>query len=145
MFTSIASFLSGALNAVSGFFKLKASPNVQRREAEKDVAAKDAEIRSKTDQIKQAVYSGDDVNLNKIVIDLMKPALAVILAFGAGCASNQPEIVYIPTDRKIESCTNSLGISCKAVPDAVMVEMLEKIQELNSIKTEMKVDKRVTK
>ena len=76
----------------------------------------------------------------------MNPVLIISIALTSlvGCIS-KTETVYIPTDRKIESCVNSLGISCKAVPDAVMVEMLEKIQELEELKREMKVDKRVSK
>jgi len=70
--------------------------------------------------------------------------IAVPFVFLAGCASNTKP-VYIPTDRKIESCTNSIGISCKAVPDAVMVEMMEKLEELKALKLEQKVDKRVAK
>jgi len=74
--------------------------------------------------------------------------ITIVLATFAfsGCASKQPTpTVYIATDRRIETCTNSLGIVCKAVPNAVMADMLEKLQELKDLKTEMKVDKRVGK
>ncbi len=143
--TKIFSFLSAIGSAVAGWFNWKSSPVAQRRAAEEDIAKRDAEIKAATDEIKDAVYSADDTKLNKIVSRLMKPALAIsiVLTMLTGCIS-RTETVYIPTDRKIESCTNSLGISCKAVPDALMVEMLEKIQELEELKREMKVDKRVS-
>lgn len=140
----IFSMLAGIANAIAGYFKLKASANRQRREAEKDVAAKEAETKAKADEIKEAVYTANDARLNEIVIGLMQPAVAVMVAVFAGCAP-QPKTVYIPTDRNIESCTNSIGMPCKAVPDPVMVEMLEKLQELKELKAEMKVDKRVLK
>lgn len=63
-----------------------------------------------------------------------------------GCASSpKTTTVYIATDRRIETVTNSVGIVCKAVPNAVMDEMLVKLQELKDLKTEQKVDKRVSK
>jgi len=68
----------------------------------------------------------------------------LLLTFAFGCSS-APKVTYIPTDRRIESCTNSLGIACKAVPNAVMEEMMVKLQELKDLKTEQKVDKRVGK
>lgn len=144
--TKLLSFLSSIGSAIGGWFKWKSSPVAQRRAAEEDIAKRDAEIKAATDEIKDAVYSADDTKLNKIVSRLMKPALAIsiVLTMLTGCIS-RTETVYIPTDRKIESCTNSLGISCKAVPDALMVEMLEKIQELEELKREMKIDKRVSK
>ena len=144
--TKLLSFLSSIGSAIGGWFNWKSSPVAQRRAAEEDVAKREAEIKAATDDIKDAVYSADDTKLNEIVSRLMKPALiiSIVLTSLVGCVS-KPEIVYIPTDRKIESCVNSLGISCKAVPDAVMVEMLEKIQELEELKREMKVDKRVSK
>ena len=143
--TKIFSFLSAIGSAVAGWFSWKNSPVAQRRAAEEDIAKRDAEIKAATDEIKDAVYSADDSKLNEIVSRLMKPALAIsiVLTMLTGCIS-RTETVYIPTDRKIESCTNSLGISCKAIPDALMVEMLEKIQELEELKREMKVDKRVS-
>lgn len=144
--TKLLSFLSSIGSAIGGWFNWKSSPVAQRRAAEEDIAKRDAEIKAATDEIKDAVYSADDTKLNEIVSRLMKPVLIISIALTSlvGCISN-PETVYIPTDRKIESCINSLGISCKAVPDAVMVEMLEKIQELEELKREMKIDKRVSK
>lgn len=70
---------------------------------------------------------------------------AALLAFALGCASRAPETTYVPTDRRIETCTNSIGIVCKAVPNAVMEEMLLKIRELKDLKTEQKVNQRVSK
>lgn len=144
--TKLLSFLSSIGSAIGGWFNWKSSPVAQRRAAEEDIAKRDAEIKAATDEIKDAVYSADDTKLNEIVSRLMKPVLIISIALTSfvGCIS-KTETVYIPTDRKIESCVNSLGISCKAVPDAVMVEMLEKIQELEELKREMKVDKRVSK
>lgn len=144
--TKLLSFLSSIGSAIGGWFNWKSSPVAQRRAAEEDIAKRDAEIKAATDEIKDAVYSADDTKLNEIVSRLMKPVLIISIALTSlvGCIS-KTETVYIPTDRKIESCVNSLGISCKAVPDAVMVEMLEKIQELEELKREMKIDKRVSK
>lgn len=144
--TKILSFLSSIVSAAAGWFNWKSSPVAQRRAAEEDVARREAEIKTASDEIKEAVYSADDTRLNEIVARLMKPAFLISIALVSlvGCIS-KTETVYIPTDRKIESCTNSLGISCKAVPDAVMVEMLERIQELEELKREMKVEKRVSK
>lgn len=144
--TKLLSFLSSIGSAIGGWFNWKSSPVAQRRAAEEDIAKRDAEIKAASDEIKDAVYSADDTKLNEIVSRLMKPVLIISIALTSlvGCIS-KTETVYIPTDRKIESCINSLGISCKAVPDAVMVEMLEKIQELEELKREMKIDKRVSK
>ena len=144
--TKLLSFLSSIGSAIGGWFNWKSSPVAQRRAAEEDIAKRDAEIKAATDEIKDAVYSADDTKLNEIVSRLMKPVLIISIALTSlvGCIS-KTETVYIPTDRKIESCINSLGISCKAVPDAVMVEMLERIQELEELKREMKIDKRVSK
>lgn len=144
--TKLLSFLSSIGSAIGGWFNWKSSPVAQRRAAEEDIAKRDAEIKAATDEIKDAVYSADDTKLNEIVSRLMKSVLIISIALTSlvGCIS-KTETVYIPTDRKIESCVNSLGISCKAVPDAVMVEMLEKIQELEELKREMKIDKRVSK
>ena len=143
--TKIFSFLSAIGSAVAGWFSWKNSPVAQRRAAEDDIAKREAEIKAATDEIKKSVYSADDAKLNEIVSRLMKPIFIIsfVLTTMVGCIS-KTEMVYIPTDRKIESCTNSIGISCKAVPDAVMVEMLEKIQELEELKRETKVDKRVS-
>ena len=144
--TKLLSFLSSIGSAIGGWFNWKSSPVAQRRAAEEDIAKRDAEIKAATDDIKDAVYSADDKKLNEIVSRLMKSVLIISIALTSlvGCIS-KTETVYIPTDRRIESCINSLGISCKAVPDAVMVEMLEKIQELEELKREMKIDKRVSK
>jgi len=144
MLATILSILGAAGTIAGGIIAYKNSANRQRRAAEKDVEAHQKEIEEKTDMIKDAVYSHDDDKLNQIVSSLMRPALAIALVVvGIGCSSQKT--VYIPTDRRIESCTNSIGIACKAVPDAVMVEMLEKLQELQDLKTQQKVDKRLEK
>ena len=143
MISSILNCISSIGSAVGSVFKWRTEANVQRRAAEADVAAKQAELKAKTDQIKEAVYKGDDARLNKIVSGLPKSvAISAVIGVLIGCHT---EPFYIPTDRKIESCTNSLGIACKAVPDAVFVEMLELIQRLNDIETEAAVDKRLKK
>jgi len=59
-----------------------------------------------------------------------------------GCSSPAP--VYVATDRKIESCTNSVGIACKAVPDAVFAEMLVRLQRLKDLQQKAEVDARLS-
>ena len=144
MSATIISLLSGVAAIVGGYFALKTNPNRLRRQAEKDVMDKEAEIESKKQELREAVYSNDDEKLNQIASKLIAPLLLSACCLLTGCQS-QPKTVYIPTDRRIESCTNSLGISCKAVPDAVFVEMSEKLIELKELKRTAEVDKRLTK
>ena len=149
MFTSILSIISGVANSVANVFKLKSAANVQRREAESDVASLAAALAAKKQEIRSAVYESDDTKLNEIAQRLLPSLLAaLLLSFYclSGCrASSTASPIYIPTDRKIESCTNSLGIACKAVPNAVMVDMLARLEEYEALKTEKAVDKRLEK
>ena len=144
MSTAIISLLSGVAAIVGGYFALKTNPNRLRKQAEKDVMEKEAEIEAKKQELREAVYSKDDEKLNQLVCKLLAPLLLCAFALFAGCHTKL-QTVYIPTDRRIESCTNSLGISCKAVPDAVFVEMSEKLIELKELKRTAEVDKRLTK
>lgn len=141
MTTTILSLLSGVAAIVGGYFALKTNPNRLRKQAEKDVMEKEAELEAKKQELREAVYSNDDEKLNQLVSKLL-----VVLLFACclcGCQT-ETKTVYIPTDRRIESCTNSFGIACKAVPDAVFVEMSEKLIELKELKRTAEVDKRLT-
>lgn len=129
-------------SSIGSFFTYKSSANKQRRDAEKDVAKRQAAIEAKKAEIRQAVYSHDDEKLNEICAKILMVMIVVVTIITIGC---QSAVVYVPTDRRIESCTNSLGIACKAVPDAVFCELLERAQELKDLKAEMAVDKRLTK
>ena len=134
--------LSKIFASIGSFFTYKSSANKQRRDAEKDVSKRQAAIEAKKDEIRQAVYSHDDEKLNEICAKILMVMIVVVTIITIGC---QSAVVYVPTDRRIESCTNSLGIACKAVPDAVFCELLEKAQELKDLKAEIAVDKRLTK
>lgn len=134
--------LSKICSAIGSFFTYKSSANKQRRDAEKDVEKRQAAIEAKKDEIRQAVYSHDDQKLNEICAKILMVMIVVVFLVTIGC---QSAVVYVPTDRRIESCTNSIGVACKAVPDAVFVELLEKVQELKTIKTEQAIDKRLAK
>ena len=140
--TTVVSLLSALAAVVGGYFAWKTNPNRLRRQAEKDLERKQARAEKEKDAIRRAVYGGADDKLNEIVARLLAPALLGLLVL-AGCI--QAKTVYIPTDRRIESCTNSLGIACKAVPDAVMVEMLEKLQELKDLKNYITVNNNLRK
>lgn len=132
--------LSKIFASIGSFFTYKTSANKQRRDAENDVAKRQAEIEAKKDEIRRAVYSHDDEKLNEICAKILMVMIVAVTAITIGC---QSAVVYVPTDRRIESCTNSLGIACKAVPDAVFCELLEKAQELKDLKAEMAIDKRL--
>lgn len=142
MMTSILGIIAGVATIAGGIMAYKNSANRQRRNAEKDIREKEAEMQSKVDEIRKAVYSNDEPKINELAAKLLAPVFAALML--VGCATNQAT-VYIPTDRKIEACTNSLGIACQAVPNAVFCELLEKAQELKDLKTEMAVDKRLDK
>lgn len=134
-------FFKRLLSAIGSFFAYKSSANKQRRDAEKDIEKHQAAIEAKKAEIRQAVYSKDDAKLNELCAKILMVVMVAITIITIGCQSS---VVYVPTDRRIESCTNSLGIACKAVPDAVFCELLEKAQELKNLKAEMAVDKRLT-
>jgi len=146
MLTSILGIVAGVATIAGGILAYKNSANRQRRAAEKDIAEQEAIMQSKKDEIRSAVYSNDEAKINALAAKLLAPVLVLTAAASAlpGCTSKQP-VQYIPTDRKIEACTNSLGIACQAVPNAVFCELLEKAQELKDLKAEMAVDKRLQK
>jgi len=188
MLTSILSLIAGAATIVGGILAYKNSANRQRRNAERDVAKKEAALQAKKDEIRSAVYSNDESAINALAARLLAPSAcfaaccalllnaarllatpacgaaccSVLLhaarllappACGAaccavlllGCSTRPPAVCYVPTDRRIEPCTNSIGIACQAVPNAVFCELLEKAQELKDLKSELSVDKRLSK
>jgi len=147
MITSIISFFAGIGHAIGGYFKIKSSPNVQRREAEKDVQKAQEATEAKEAEIDAAVHGKDDDTVTRITHDLLcglSVGSIVCTIFVYGCFSvPKAKTVYVPTTEVIESCTNSYGIACKAVPDTLYAEILKRLQELKDLKTEMKVDKRL--
>jgi len=119
---------------------------MQRERAESRQAEIDAEKESKTDEIRKTVHEGSDEEVNALVNRVLSGLSVAISAVFLGCSSApQTKVIYVPTDRRIESCTNSIGIACKMVPNAVFSDLLEKAQELKDLRTEMAVDKRVGK
>jgi len=146
MLSSILTIVASVGAISAGILAYKNSANRQRRNAEKDIAEKEAMMQAKKDEIRQAVYTNDDAKINDLASTILSPCCCTlaVISFVLGCATKSP-VVYVPTDRRIETCTNSIGIVCKAVPNAVFCELLEKAQELKDLKTEMAVDKRVQK
>lgn len=72
MLTAITKLLAGIGNSVAAVFNYKASANVQRREAEKDVAVQAKAVEAKKAEIRAAVYNNDDAKLNQIVSKLLE-------------------------------------------------------------------------
>jgi len=146
MFTSILTIIGAIGTIAGGILAYKNSSNRQRRAAEKDIEKQEEEMQSKKDEIRQAVYTNDESKINAISERILAPCCCaiVVLSILIGCATKS-QVVYIPTDRHIEPCTNSIGISCQAVPNAVFCELLEKAQELKELKKELAVDKRLQK
>lgn len=143
--TTLLNLISSIGSAVAGFFNWKNSKVAQRREAEKDLQKKEAEKAAFKDEISAAIHTGDDAKLNEILARLMPLVfLALALVFLAGCMAPKTIIKYVPTDRRIESCTNSLGIACKAVPNAVFEELLSARVELDCLRREMTLDKQLS-
>lgn len=142
--TSIIGIISSVVGIVAAVLAYRNSANRQRRSAEADVAKAEAKKAATKAEIERTVYEGSDDDLNQLVHRLL-PVVGIVAALVAGCAAQPPRLVYVPTDRRIESCTNSFGIACKAVPDAVMVEMLEGLAELKALKTERAVNERLGK
>jgi len=144
--SSVLAILGGIATIVGGIIAYKNSSNRQRRAAEKDIEKQEEEMNLKKDEIQEAVYNNDESKINAIASRLLAPCCCtlVVLSLLVGCTSKQAT-VYIPTDRHIEPCTNSIGIACQAVPNAVFCEFLEKAQELKDLKKEMAVDKRLQK
>lgn len=143
---TILNLLSSIGTAVAGFFNWKTSKVAQRRALEEDLNAKESEKAKLKSEIAKAVHTGDDEKLNEIVSRLLPMFLCVFLfSVISGCIGASTVIKYIPTDRKIESCTNSIGIACKAVPNAVFEELLSARIELDYLRKEMKIDKQLSK
>lgn len=151
MFNAIANCISGIAGAIAAVFKWKSTPARQRRDAEEDVRAEAKRVEDKKNEIRQAVYEFEDDKLTRMAQELLAPCAIALLAATvlfacasiSGCVLQPNGVVYVPTDRRIESCTNSLGIACKAVPDAVMEEMLIRLQSYRDLLTEKAVDKRL--
>jgi len=145
MTTSIISILVAAAGSVGAYFAWKSSAYRQRQLAKKDVESEEADRASMKAQIEDAVYGRDDEKVNEIVSHILSPIMCFfVLSAVVGCSTAKPAVVYVASDRRIESITNSAGIACKAVPDPVFVEMLEKIQELKDLKKERKIDARLS-
>lgn len=143
--TTLINLLSSIGAAVAGFFNWKSSKVAQRREAEKDIKKEELEKAKLKAEISDAIHTGDDDKLNEIMTRLFPVVFCVFsAAFLVGCNSTKTTIKYVPTDRRIESCTNSIGIACKAVPNAVFEELVNATIELKDLKREIKLDKRVS-
>lgn len=143
--STIIQFLSSITSAISGWFTWKTSKVHQRKLAEEALQKKEDEKAALKAEIADAVYSGDDEKLNAIISRLL--SVFTLCAWGClavGCCTSKTVIKYIPTDRRIESCTNSLGIACKAVPNAVFEELLSAQIELLALRREMKLDKQLS-
>lgn len=143
--STIIQFLSSITSAISGWFTWKTSKVHQRKLAEEALQKKEDEKAALKAEIADAVYSGDDEKLNAIISRLL--SVFALCAWGCltvGCCTSKTVIKYIPTDRRIESCTNSLGIACKAVPNAVFEELLSAQIELLALRREMKLDKQLS-
>lgn len=147
MITFIINLVSGISQAIGGIFKFKASAEIQRELAEKRQAEIENEKEESSNEIRRTVYDGTDDEINALVNRVISGmSIAITSLFLIGClTAPKTKICYVPTDRRIESCTNSIGIACKMVPNAVFAELLDKAQELKDLKTEMAVDKRVGK
>jgi hypothetical protein len=97
-------------------------------------------------EISDAIHTGNDEKLNEILTRLLMVLCCVFsTAFMIGCNTSKTVIKYVPADRRIESCTNSVGIACKAVPNAVFEDLVNATVELQDLKREIKLDKRVSK
>ena len=142
----ILTLLSSIASAVGGFFNWKSSAVNQRREADKDLKNEEEKKAKLKAEISDAIHTGNDEKLNEILTRLLLVLCCVFsTAFLIGCNTSKTVIKYVPTDRRIESCTNSIGIACKAVPNAVFEELVNAIVELQNLKREIKLDKRVSK
>ena len=142
----ILTLLSSIASAVGGFFNWKSSAVNQRREADKDLKNEEQKKAKLKAEISDAIHTGNDEKLNEILTRLLLVLCCVFsTAFLIGCNTSKTVIKYVPTDRRIESCTNSIGIACKAVPNAVFEELVNATVELQDLKREIKLDKRVSK
>ena len=142
----ILTLLSSIASAVGGFFNWKSSAVNQRREADKDLKNEEEKKAKLKAEISDAIHTGNDEKLNEILTRLLLVLCCVFsTAFLIGCNTSKMVIKYVPTDRRIESCTNSIGIACKAVPNAVFEDLVNATVELQDLKREIKLDKRVSK
>ena len=142
----ILTLLSSIASAVGGFFNWKSSAVNQRREADKDLKNEEEEKAKLKAEISDAIHTGNDEKLNEILTRLLLVLCCVFsTAFLIGCNTSKTVIKYVPADRRIESCTNSIGIACKAVPNTVFEELVNATVELQDLKREIKIDKRVSK
>lgn len=142
----ILSFLSSIASAIGGFFSWKSSAVNQRREAEKDLEQEEAKKAKLKAEISEAIHTGDDEKLNEILTRILPVVFcAFSTVFLIGCTTSRTVIKYVPSDRRIESCTNSIGIACKAVPNAVFEDLVNATVELQDLKREIKLDKRASK
>ena len=138
--------ISSIGSAIAGFFSWKTSKVAQRREAEKDLIKEEEKKAKLKAEISDAIHTGNDEKLNEILTRLLLVLCCVFsTAFLIGCNTSKTVIKYVPADRRIESCTNSIGIACKAVPNAVFEELVNATVELQDLKREIKLDKRVSK
>ena len=142
----ILTFISAIASAVGGFFNWKSSAVNQRREADKDLKNEEEKKAKLKAEISDAIHTGNDEKLNEILTRLLLVLCCVFsTAFLIGCNTSKTVIKYVPADRRIESCTNSVGIACKAVPNAVFEDLVNATVELQDLKREIKLDKRVSK
>jgi hypothetical protein len=138
--------ISSIGSAIAGFFSWKTSKVSQRREAEKDLIKEEEKKAKLKAEISDAIHTGNDEKLNNILSRLLPVIFCVFsTAFLVGCYSTKTTIKYVPTDRRIESCTNSIGIACKAVPNAVFEELVNATIELQDLQREIKLEKRISK
>ena len=138
--------ISSIGSAIAGFFSWKTSKVAQRREAEKDLIKEEEKKAKLKAEISDAIHTGNDEKLNEILTRILPVVYCVFAtAFLIGCNNSKTVIKYAPTDRRIESCTNSIGIACKAVPNAVFEDLVNAAVELQDLKREIKLDKRVSK
>ena len=138
--------ISSIGSAIAGFFSWKTSKVAQRREAEKDLIKEEEKKAKLKAEISDAIHTGNDEKLNEILTRLLLVlCCAFSTAFLIGCNTSKTVIKYVPADRRIESCTNSVGIACKAVPNAVFEDLVNATVELQDLKREIKLDKRVSK
>ena len=138
--------ISSIGSIIASFFNWKSSKVAQRREAEKDLKKEESEKAKLKAEISDAIHTGDDEKLNEIMTRLLPVVFCVFsTAFLVGCYCTKTTIKYVPTDRRIESCTNSIGIACKAVPNAVFEELVNATIELQDLQREIKLEKRISK
>lgn len=138
--------ISSIGSIIASFFNWKSSKVAQRREAEKDLKKEESEKAKLKAEISDAIHTGDDEKLNEIMTRLLPVVFCVFsTAFFMGCNGTKTTIKYVPTDRRIESCTNSIGIACKAVPNAVFEELVNATIELQDLQREIKLEKRISK